>query len=74
MGKLLKFRRTEKAILRLAKREMEKMYQLSGGGQDPIPSDESRELFEIGWVDEVKWLDWPTYCTRLLNRLFEENQ
>ncbi len=73
MGDLISFRPTQKTILRAAVREMEKMYRMSAGGRDPIPGTESRELFEIGWVEEVGWLDWPTYCINLLNRLFEEN-
>ena len=73
MGDLISFPTTQQAILRAAIREMEKMYRMSAGGQDPIPGTESWELFEIGWVEEVEWLDWPTYCTNLLNRLFEEN-
>ncbi|MBM4273706.1 MAG: hypothetical protein FJ134_04470 [Deltaproteobacteria bacterium] len=71
MGTVTKFRLTRKAILRAAKREVERMYRLSAGGQDPIASSESRELFELGLVEEVEWLDWSTYCTGVLNRLYE---
>jgi hypothetical protein len=48
------------------------MYRLSHGGEDPIASEASRELFEQGLVEEVKWLDWQTYCRTVLNRLPEE--
>jgi hypothetical protein len=61
MGDLVPFRPTQKAILRAAVREMEKMYQMSAGGR------------EMSWVEEGEWLDWPTYCINLLSRLFEEN-
>lgn len=71
MGKVIKFRLTRKAILREAKREMERMYCLSRGGQDPIINNESRELFELGLVEEVEWLDWPSYCRQVMNRIFE---
>ncbi|MBI4644422.1 MAG: hypothetical protein HY743_12025 [Deltaproteobacteria bacterium] len=71
MGDLVEFRLTEKSIYRAAKREMERMYQMTGGGVDPVPSSESRELFELGLVEEVKWVDWETYCTGVLNRIYE---
>ena len=71
MGNLVAFRLTEKSIHRAAKREMERMYQMTGGGVDPIASTESRELFELGLVEEVTWLDWETYCTGVINRIFE---
>ncbi|MBI4796423.1 MAG: hypothetical protein HY790_11425 [Deltaproteobacteria bacterium] len=71
MGDLVEFRLTEKSIYRAAKREVERMYQMTGGGVDPVPSSESRELFELGLVEEVKWVDWETYCTGVLNRIYE---
>ena len=71
MGDLVEFRLTKKSIHRAAKREVERMYQVTGGGVDPIASSESRELFEMGLVEEVEWLDWETYCTGVLNRIFE---
>jgi hypothetical protein len=71
MGDLVAFRLTEKSLYRAAKREMERMYQMTGGGVDPIASTESRELFEMGLVEEVQWLDWETYCTGVINRIFE---
>ncbi len=71
MGELVAFRLTKKGIHRAAKRELERMYQVTGGGVDPIPSSESRELFESGLVEEVRWLDCETYCTSVLNRIFE---
>ena len=71
MGDLVEFRLTEKSIYRAAKREMERMYQMTGGGVDPIASAESRELFEQGLVEEVEWLDWTTYCNAIIHRLFE---
>jgi len=69
MGELVAFRLTRKSIYRAAKREMERMYQMTGGGVDPVPSSKSRELFEQGLVEEVAWLDWGTYCTDLINRI-----
>jgi hypothetical protein len=71
MGDLVEFRLTEKSIYRAAKREVEQMYQMTGGGVDPVPSSESRELFELGLVEEVNWVDWETYCTGVINRIFE---
>jgi len=71
VGELVAFRLTEKSIYRAAKREIERMYQMTGGGVDPIASTESRELFELGLVEEVAWLDWETYCTGVINRIFE---
>jgi hypothetical protein len=71
MGDLVEFRLTEKSIYRAARREMERMYQMTGGGVDPIASSKSRELFELGLVEEVDWLDWETYCTEVINCMFE---
>jgi hypothetical protein len=70
MGDLVEFRLTKKSIYRAARLEVERMYQLTGGGVDPIASSEARELFELGLVEEVPWLDWETYCNRVLNRIF----
>jgi hypothetical protein len=74
MGDLVEFRLTKKAIYRAAQREVQRMYQMTCGGDDPIASDESRELFELGLVEEVEWLDWETYCTKVLNRVFDDEQ
>jgi hypothetical protein len=71
MGDLVEFRLTRKAVYRAARRELERMYQLTYGGDDPIASDESRELFEQGLVEEVDWLDWETYCATVMNRVFD---
>ena len=71
MGDLVDFRLTKKSILRAAQREMVQMYQMTGGGVDPIASRESRELFEMGLVDEVRWENWESFCTGVLNRIFE---
>ncbi len=71
MGDLVAFRLTEKSIYRAARREVERMYQMTAGGVDPLPSSESRELFELGLVEEVQWVDWETYCTGVLNRIFK---
>ncbi len=71
MGDLVQFRLTKKAVYRAARREMERMYQMTGGGVDPIASSESLELFEMGIVEEVKWLDWDTYCLSIINRIFD---
>lgn len=54
-----------KTILRLARREMLKMYQISGGGRNPIVCEASREMFERGEIDEVRWLDWGQFCRTL---------
>jgi hypothetical protein len=71
MGEVVDFRLTKKSIYRAAQREMERMYQMTGGGVDPVPSSESRELFELGLVEEVEWVDWETYCAGVINRIFE---
>ena len=71
MGDLVEFRLTKKSIYRAAQREVERMYQVTGGGVDPIASSESRELFELGLVEEVAWLDWDTYCISIMNRIFD---
>ncbi len=72
MGELVEMRLTKRSIYRAARREVERMYQMTGGGVDPIASNESRELFEMGLVEEVPWLDWGTYCTGVLNRILGE--
>ncbi len=71
MGDLVEFRLTKRAIYRAAQREVARMYQLTYGGDDPIASDESRELFELGLVEEVKWVNWETYCASVINRIFD---
>ena len=70
MGDLVELRLTKKSIYRAARREVERMYQMTGGGVDPIASSESRELFEMGLVEEVQWENWEAYCTGVLNRIF----
>ncbi len=72
MGEIVDFRLTKQSIYRAAVKEMELMYRLSSGGSDPIVDDTSRELFERGEIDEVKWLSWERYCTRVLNIIGEE--
>ncbi len=72
MGSVVLFQQTKRSILRAAKREMVEMYRLSCGGQDPIPSNESRESFEMGLLEEVAWQDWDTFCLSILRRLFED--
>jgi hypothetical protein len=67
MGKIVDFRPTKKSIYRAAVREMEQMYRLSSGGADPIVDDTSREMFERGEIDEVKWISWERYCIKVLN-------
>lgn len=69
MGKVIELRLTKKAIYRAAEKEMNKMYRLSGGGADPIIDDASREMFERGEIDEVRWSDWSTYCEMVLNKM-----
>jgi hypothetical protein len=68
-GKVIKLRLTKKAIYRAAVKEMQKMYRITGGGADPIIDDASREMFERGEIDEVRWRDWTTYCAMVLNNL-----
>jgi hypothetical protein len=69
MGKVIELRPTEKSIYRAAVKEMRRMYQLSAGGSDPIVDEVSREMFERGEIDEVRWEDWTAYCIRILNRI-----
>ncbi len=69
MGKVIELRLTKKAIYRAAEKEMKKIYQLSGGGVDPIIDEASREMFERGEIDEVRWTDWGTYCVMVLNKI-----
>jgi len=69
MGKVLELRLTKKAILRAAERELKKLYHLSGGGADPIIDEASRQMFEKGEIDEVRWYDWHTYCDVVYNNL-----
>lgn len=71
MGEIIDFRPTPKSIYRAAKREMEQMYRLSSGGTDPIVDDASREMFERGEIDEVKWISWEKYCIQVLNSIGE---
>ena len=71
MAEIVAFRLTKKSLYRAAVREMQQMYQLSCGGTDPIVDESSREMFERGEIDEVKWLSWERYCTRVLNLLGE---
>jgi hypothetical protein len=66
MGKVIELRLTKKAIYRAAVKEMNQMYRLSGGGTDPIIDDASREMFERGEIDEVRWKDWTTYRATVL--------
>ena len=68
MGTVIDLRLTKKAIYRAAAKEMQLMYRLSGGGNDPIIDDASRWAFERGEIDEVRWRDWTTYCAMVLNR------
>jgi hypothetical protein len=69
MGKVIELRLTKKAIYRAAIKEINKMYQLSAGGADPVIDDGSREMFERGEIDEVRWQDWETYCALALNKI-----
>jgi len=69
LGDLVPLRLTKKKALRDAVREINRMYRLSHGGEDPIASEASRELFELGLVEEVKWQDWQTYCRTMLSRV-----
>jgi len=69
MGKVVELRLTKKAIYRAAERELRRLFQLSGGGADPIIDEASREMFEKGEIDEVRWQNWDTYYTLMLNKL-----
>ncbi len=69
MGKIVTMHPTKKSVYRAAMKELERMYQLSMGGTDPIINDDSREMFERGEIDEVRWFNWETYCLRVLNKM-----
>jgi hypothetical protein len=69
MGKIIELRLTKKAIYRAAIKEINRIYQLSAGGIDPIIDDASREMFERGEIDEVRWRDWTTACALVLNKI-----
>jgi hypothetical protein len=69
MGKIIELRLTKKAVYRAAVKEMNKMYQLSAGGADPIIDEASRWAFERGEIEEVIWKDWGSYCVMMLNRI-----
>jgi hypothetical protein len=72
MGEIIAFRPTRRSIYRAAVKEMERMYQLSAGGVDPLVDDESRMMFEMGEIEEVKWVTWERYCNRVLNMIGEQ--
>jgi len=72
MGEIIDFHLTKKSIYRAAVKEMERMYQLSAGGVDPLVDDESRMMFEMGEIEEVKWVTWERYCNRVLNMIGEQ--
>ena len=72
MGEIVDFRPTRRSIYRAAVKEMERMYRLSGGGADPLVDDESRMMFELGEIEEVPWVTWEKYCTRVLNMIGEQ--
>ncbi len=69
MGKVIELRLTKKAVYRAAVKEINRMYQLSGGGNDPIIDEASRWAFERGEIEEVMWKDWGSYCVMMLNRI-----
>lgn len=69
MAKVLELRLSKRAIYRAAERELKKLYQLTGGGADPIIDETSREMFEKGEIDEVRWYDWQTYCDLVVRKL-----
>lgn len=72
MGKVVAFRITVKHVERLARREVQKMYAVTGGGRDPIVDIASQELFEQGYLDEPRIIDWATYCKYVICRMSEE--
>ena len=57
------------AIDRAAKKEVEEMYQLSGGGADPVMDDASFAAFENGEIEEVRSMDFATYREIVLERI-----
>jgi len=69
MGKVIEFRMTKKAIYRAAKKEVKQMYKLSAGGADPIIDGASLDAFEKGEIDEVRWMDWASYCEMVLDNI-----
>lgn len=72
MGRIVDFHLTKKGIYRAAVKEIEEMYRLSKGGEDPIIDDASRDMFEGGEIDEVKWLNWERFCLKVLNNMGEQ--
>ena len=66
---ILPFVANKKTIRRQARREVEKMYALTGGGRDPVVSEEGQEAFEQGFLDEPILLEWGAYCQAVLERL-----
>jgi hypothetical protein len=73
VGEVAEFKATKKSIVREGLREIEKLYYLSHGGDDPITCDEERALFEAGEIDEVSWVDFQTAAKRILERIGEDN-
>jgi hypothetical protein len=69
MGKVIELRLTKKAVYRAAINEIQRMYQLSAGGTDPIIDEASRWAFERGEIEEVMWKDWESYCVTMLNKI-----
>jgi hypothetical protein len=69
MGKVIELRLTKKAVYRAAAKEIQRMYQLSAGGTDPIIDETSRWAFERGEIEEVMWKDWESYCVTMLNKI-----
>jgi len=68
-GTVIPLRQTKKSIYRAAAKEIQRIYRLSPGGTDPIIDDDSREAFERGEIEEVRWRDWATF---LLNGFYHK--
>ena len=58
-----------RTLRRRARREVQRMYALTKGGQGPIVCEESREAFERGEIEEVVFLSWGDYCQAVQDRL-----
>ena len=73
MGEVVDLRLTKKSIIREGMKEIQKLYYLSHGGDDPITCEEERALFDEGLIEEVSWVDFQTAAKRILNRIDRDN-
>jgi hypothetical protein len=66
---VVEFKLTKKHIYRLALKEVNNLYMLSAGSNDPIVDVGSIRMFEEGYIDEPYRLDWERYCLEVIERL-----